>query len=144
MSPIVICHTVDFPPAELFAIAADIESYPDFLPNCVATRIVRRTNDVLLVDNVFRWGPLPIKFRTRAKFEAPHRIDIQSIDALLIDLSLSWRFQAHGEGTKLTFEMSLKLPSKSLSKLMMPTLQHQAEETQRAFLKRAQQLRDTA
>lgn len=142
MSPIVICRTVDFQPDELFAIAADIEAYPKFLPNCVATRIARRTGNVWLVDNVFRWGPLPVKFRTRATLDEPHCIDIQSIDSLLIDLSLSWQFQAQDKGSEIIFEMNLNLPSATLRKLMLPTLQHQVEETERAFLRRAQKLRD--
>ncbi|MBL4614770.1 MAG: hypothetical protein JKY27_07850 [Magnetovibrio sp.] len=143
MSPVTIRRTVDFSPDELFEVAANIEAYPKFLPHCVATRVTQRKEGVWLVDNVFSWGPFPIKFRTRAELDAPHGLNIQTIDSLLIDLSLSWRFRALEEGTNIMFEMNLTLPSKGLSRLITPSLRHQVEETERAFLRRAQLLRDT-
>jgi len=138
MEPIVFHRIVAFTPDELFAVAADIEAYPEFLPNCVATRIKQRDGNVWLVDNVFRWGPVPIRFRTRATLDAPHRIDIRSIDSLLIDLSLSWGFRAHGSETEVTLEMTLNLPGPKLG-FLEHTMRQQAEAIERAFLARAAQ-----
>jgi len=138
MQPIALQRIVNLSPGELFAVAADIEAYPEFLPGCVATRIRERKGNVWLVDNVFRWGPLPIRFRTRATLDAPHAIDIKSIDSALIDLSLSWRFHQHKDATEVTFEMTLNLPGPKLG-LFEQALRQQAEAIERAFLKRAAQ-----
>lgn len=139
MKPVIIHRTTTFTPTELFAVAADIEAYPDFLPNCIATRITARDGDVQLVDNVFHWGPLPISFRTRATFDPPHGIDIRSVDSLLIDLALTWRFDACEDGTDVTFEMDLKLPVPGLDRFLASTARIQAEETEQAFLRRVKQ-----
>jgi len=139
MKPVIIHRTTAFTPTELFAVAADIEAYPEFLPNCVATRITARDGDALLVDNVFRWGPLPISFRTRASLDPPHAIAIRSVASLLIDLALTWRFDACDGGTDVTFEMDLKLPVPGLDGLLANTARTQAEETEQAFLRRVKQ-----
>ena len=138
MHPIALQRTVDQSPEELFAVAADIEAYPEFIPGCVATRIRDRQDNIWLVDNVFRWGPVPMRFRTRATLRAPHAIDIRSIDSLLIDLSLSWRFKKQDSGTEVTFEMTLNLPGPKLS-LFEQTMRQHAEAIERAFLKRVAQ-----
>jgi len=139
MEPIIIRRTTGFTPSELFAVAADIEAYPEFLPNCVATRVTARDGNMQLVDNVFRWGPLPISFRTHATFDPPHSIDIRSVDSLLIGLALRWRFDACDGGTDVTFEMDLKLPVPGLDGLLANTARAQAQETEQAFLRRVSQ-----
>lgn len=138
MHPIALQRTVDQSPDELFAVAADIEAYPEFIPGCVATRIRERKDNIWLVDNVFHWGPVPIRFRTRATLTAPHAIDIKSIDSVLIDLSLSWRFKKQATGTEVTFEMTLNLPGPKLG-FFEQTLRQHAEAIERAFLKRVAQ-----
>ncbi len=138
MQPIALQRIVDQSPDELFAVAANIEAYPEFIPGCVATRIRDRKDNIWLVDNVFRWGPVPIRFRTRATLDAPHAIDIKSIDSVLIDLSLSWRFNKQEAGTEVTFEMTLNLPGPKLD-FFEQTMRQHAETIERAFLKRVAQ-----
>lgn len=140
MVHIALRRVVDLTPDELFSVAADIEAYPQFLPNCVATRIRRRQGHEWLVDNVFRWGPVPIRFRTRATLDAPHGIDIKSIDSLLIDLELKWRFLDHADGCEVLFEMSLRQPGPKLG-LFERAMRLHAEATERAFISRADSLR---
>ena len=138
MHPIALQRIVNQSPDELFAVAANIEAYPEFIPGCVATRIRDRKDNIWLVDNVFRWGPVPIRFRTRATLDAPHAIDIKSIDSVLIDLSLSWRFKKQGAGTEVTFEMTLNLPGPKIG-FFEQTMRQHAEAIERAFLKRVGQ-----
>ncbi len=85
----------DFPahaPEALFAIAADIESYPRFVPWCIATRILARHPDHWRCDNLFGTGPVRLRFHTRAEFDPPKAIDITSGDGPFRDFRLSWRF----------------------------------------------------
>jgi coenzyme Q-binding protein COQ10 len=37
---------------ELYKLVADVESYPDFLPWCVACRVTSRKDDIILADLV--------------------------------------------------------------------------------------------
>jgi len=138
MPTIALQRTVDLSPIELFTVAADIEAYPEFIPNCVATRIVERKDNIWLVDNVFRWGPVPVRFRTRAVMDAPHAIDIKSIDSALIDLALNWRFKDSANGAEVTFEMTLNLPGSKFGFVEQGLRQH-AQAIERAFVARAVQ-----
>jgi coenzyme Q-binding protein COQ10 len=137
MEPISIHAIVDFTPAHLYGVAVDVEAYPEFLPHCVATRIVRRETDALVVDNVFRWGPVPISFRSRAALDPPNGLDIRAIDGAPLELELKWRFAPFGQGTQVTFEMVLGSPGFGLDTLLVGVFREQAEQTHRAFLRRA-------
>lgn len=136
MKPVVIHRLCAFSPAELYQVASDIERYPEFLPNCTATRIRERKGDEWLVDNVFRWGPVPMSFQTRAKLSPPHAIDIRSVNALGLDFALGWRFEATDGGTRVTFEMTLSLPSTYLEALARGTVVDQAQSIADAFIQR--------
>jgi len=139
-TPIMIRRTVAYPAKDLFSIISDIEAYPQFIPNCTATRITARRGNEWLVDNIFRLGPVPLNFRTRAVLDPPHGIAIRSIDTGVIDLALKWQFSEGVDGTEMIFEMVLDIPGPAF--LLTRTLQHQAEEIEAAFLKRAASLLD--
>jgi len=79
--------------AQLFQVAGDIEAYPDFLPYCVATRILTQDGNLLTVDNVFRWGAVRVRFASKADFQPTHAIDIHSTDGPFKELQISWRFE---------------------------------------------------
>lgn len=86
---------MDFPgrtAEDLFAIAADIESYPRFVPWCIATRILARHPDHWRCDNIFGAGPVRLRFHTRAELDPPHRIVITSHDGPFRAFRLSWAF----------------------------------------------------
>lgn len=140
MEPVVIRRLCAFSPAELYRVAADIEHYPEFLPNCTATRIRERTDDEWLVDNVFRWGPVPLSFQTRAKMSPPHAIDIRCVNTLGLDFALGWRFEATDGGTRVTFEMTLGLPSSYLEALARGTVVDQAQTIADAFIQRTAEM----
>lgn len=89
-------------PAEAFALLADIESYPTFVPGFRTARIITRSADSWLVENVYALGPLHARFLTTARFDAARAIDITCRDAPWGSLALSWRFEPKGEGCSIT------------------------------------------
>jgi coenzyme Q-binding protein COQ10 len=82
-----------FTAAQLFRVAGDIEAYPNFLPYCVATRILTRDDDRMTVDNVFRWGAARVRFISQAEFQPTEAINIRSTDGPFKELKISWRFK---------------------------------------------------
>lgn len=95
--------TMEFPgrtPEQMFTLAADIESYPRFVPWCIATRILARHPDHWQCDNIFGLGPARLRFHTRAEFEPPHAIHITSADGPFRAFHLFWRFVPQGEGVR--------------------------------------------
>jgi len=90
-------RTIDgFRTEDLYAIAADFEAYPKFLPLCLAMRVRKRETDRLQVDNRFGIGPVRANFRTIAEFDPPNGIDIRSTDHPFQSLEISWRFEPVG------------------------------------------------
>lgn len=143
MRPIVVQRRVTFSPDQLFDVAADIEDYPNFLTNCAATRIVERDERGQLVDNVFRWGPIPLRFRTRAVFDRPHAIDIETVDGESIALKLSWQFSEEGPETTVRFSMALDMDVPLFSDAIADVLRQEMEKTEHAFIKRVEQLQSS-
>ncbi len=86
---------------QLFALASDIESYPFFIPGCVATRVIERRDNLWRVDNVFAFGPVRHRFISDAELNPPEGLDITSNDGPWKTFHLSWRFMPQDQGCKL-------------------------------------------
>lgn len=114
----------DYDAAQLFALAADIESYPQFIPWCRRARILARDGDVWEVDNHFGAGPLDAGFRTRAVLAPPHRLAITSDQPPFRAFRLEWHFADLSDGgcrVEAEYELSLRSPLlHGLARLAMP------------------------
>jgi coenzyme Q-binding protein COQ10 len=73
---------------QLFDLAADIESYPQFLRGWKAARIVGRDADRLRVEQMLGIGALHLKFETTATLLRPQRIDVTSRDPMFRQFAL--------------------------------------------------------
>lgn len=126
---------------QLFALVSDIESYPQFVPGCVATRILeRRPDGTWLVDNVFGAGPLRQRFMSRARPEAPHRLEVVSQDGPWRRFAMLWTFRPEGDGCSVDVELELSLRSPLLSSLAGAGLSQIEPRIVRAFEERAERL----
>ena len=56
---------INKPPAEVFALINDIESYPQFLPWCTHARVQSRTESQIVATIGVRKGALQGEFTTR-------------------------------------------------------------------------------
>ncbi len=95
MRPLAGRLAADFPRsdcARLFDVAADIESYPRFIPWCRAARVLRRDGGAWEVDNHFGAGPVDVAFRSRAVPCPPERLEITSTDGPFHCFRLVWTF----------------------------------------------------
>jgi coenzyme Q-binding protein COQ10 len=79
-----------------FAVASDIESYPEFLPGVIEARIVAKRGDRWVVDQCFGLGPLRSRFRTFATPEPPNALTIVSHEGPWREFRLHWRFRPAG------------------------------------------------
>ena len=96
-----------------FAMAADIEAYPDFLPMCRATRITVRDGDRLSVDNLFGFGPVSARFTSHAALHPPGGLEVTSEDGPFERLAITWRFDALSEAetqVNFRFEAAFRSP----------------------------------
>lgn len=85
---------------DLFEIVADVERYPEFVPGCLATRVIVRQEDRWLVENRYAVGPVPVSFRSHAYPEPPWSLRIVSEDGPWKRLDLHWTFDAEDDGCR--------------------------------------------
>lgn len=130
----------DYTPAQLFALASDIESYPYFVPGCVATRIVERRANVWRVDNVFAFGPMRHRFTSVAELNAPEGLDITSVDGPWKAFCLSWRFTPAEDGCLLACRFQAEFRSGVAATIASLGLHGAERRIMNAFERRAKAL----
>jgi ribosome-associated toxin RatA of RatAB toxin-antitoxin module len=81
---------VNQPPARLFELINDIESYPQFLPWCTHARVAARSPQEILATIGVRQGALHGEFTTRNILEPDHSIRMQLVDGPFRELQGQW------------------------------------------------------
>ena len=130
-----------FAPAQLFRLAADVERFTEFLPWVTASRILKRSEDAILVEMTIAAGPLRRRFSSRGVLNPPHRIDITSDDPIFMKFEQHWRFDtASGGGTHVDYSVDVELRSRVLQVLLAGSFGTWASATMAGFKRQAQRL----
>ncbi len=89
---------VAHPPERMFALVADVERYPDFLPFCKTLTVKRRTTDaegreVILCDMSVGYRSISERFTSRVTLDpAASRILVEYVDGPFSFLENKWTF----------------------------------------------------
>ena len=117
----VVKHT----PEQMFALVADVERYPEFLPLCEDLRIVRRQTDgegreVLVAAMSVGYRAIRETFTSRVTLDRPNRaILVEYVDGPFKRLENRWEFKPlSGGGTSVEFYISYEFRSMALGLLM--------------------------
>ena len=86
-------RTLPYSCEQLFDVAADVESYPDYLPGWVRARILERCGNRVRVEQQLGLKPLTLPFVTTAVFDRPQNISIHSDDGPFRFLQIDWSFE---------------------------------------------------
>jgi ribosome-associated toxin RatA of RatAB toxin-antitoxin module len=81
---------VSQPPAKLFALINDIESYPQFLPWCTHTRVQSRSEREIVATLGVRKGALTGEFTTRNKLDTDRSIGMDLVSGPFRTLQGQW------------------------------------------------------
>jgi ribosome-associated toxin RatA of RatAB toxin-antitoxin module len=105
---------VRFPAHLMYGVVEDVESYPQFLPWCGASRILRRSGDVVDAELEIAKAGFRKAFATRNTLLAPDEIRISLLEGPFAHLEGVWTFtplraDASKISLDLEFEMSGKL-----------------------------------
>src|SRR5690606_8930801 len=93
---------VPFTPAQMFALVADIERYPEFVPSVVAAKVLKRDENSIVGQLAMERAGVRETFTTRNEFEAPTRMSLALIEGPFRLLDGLWTFDALGDrGTKI-------------------------------------------
>jgi ribosome-associated toxin RatA of RatAB toxin-antitoxin module len=78
------------PPARLFDLINDIESYPTFIPWCTHSRVLSRSDREIVATIGVQRGPLKSEFTTRNELEKDRRIVMHLVDGPFKMLEGEW------------------------------------------------------
>ena len=123
----------------IFALVADVASYPEFVPLCHAAE-VRRVGEGL-VEASLRMARGPIRFwlTTRNREVAPSRIEMRLVKGPFGRLDGRWSFEdAAGGGTRVSLDLEFEGASRLLGRLAAPFLNEVADSMVLAFTRRAE------
>lgn len=130
----------------MFALVADIERYPEFLPMCEALTIrSRRERDgvvLLVADMTVGYKAIRETFTSQVVLKpSENRIDVKYVDGPFKYLTNIWRFDA-GEtsGTQVKFFIDYEFKSRVLGALMGAVFDRAFRMFTDAFEKRADEI----
>src|ERR1700745_24621 len=69
-------RVLPYTPEQLFALVADVERYPEFLPWCVGARIRERRLDLIVADLIVGFRMFRERFTSRVSLDPPPRIGV--------------------------------------------------------------------
>lgn len=106
---------VPYSAEDMFALVADVEAYPSFLPWCSAVEVHSRDGIVVEATLELHRGGLRKRFRTRNTMQPFERMDLDLVGGPFRHLSGGWRFTALGEqGSKVALELEFEFDSRLL------------------------------
>ena len=130
-------------PDQMFALVADVESYPQFLPMCEALTVrSRKERDgvtLIVAEMTVGYKAIRETFTSQVILKPEEqRIDVKYIDGPFKYLSNIWRFdEAPGGGTEIHFFIDYEFKSRILGALMGAMFDRAFRMFAEAFEKRA-------
>lgn len=128
---------------QLFALAADVERYPDYLPGWSSVQILEQGEVALDALQRVSLGPFTWEFTSHAEFDAPEWIRVHSDDGPFGDLDIVWHFTAIPLGaTRVALRMQCRMRSAPLELLVSPLFERHGQAVMEAFAQRAVSIYD--
>ncbi|MET3660112.1 type II toxin-antitoxin system RatA family toxin [Aquamicrobium ahrensii] len=129
-------------PDKMFALVADIERYPEFLPLCEALTVQsRRERDgktLLVASMSVGYKAIRETFTTQVLLKPENRaIDVKYIDGPFKYLSNVWEFEEDGAGCLVRFFIDYEFKSRLLGAVMGSMFDRAFRMFAEAFEKRA-------
>jgi coenzyme Q-binding protein COQ10 len=127
----------------MFAIAADVERYPEFVPWTVALRIVRRQNqgenEILIAQTVVGFQALRERYTSRVVLDRKHyAIDVTQTEGVFRKLDTHWKFTPLDEQScRVDFAIQFEFKSRVLSAVAGRAFGLVVKQMTKAFEERA-------
>jgi len=124
--------------ADLFALVADVEAYPAFLPWCAAAEVSRRDPAQVVATLHVSYRGMRQRFTTRNAMVDGARIEMRLVDGPFRHLFGLWEFTAlAADACRVELKLSYELASPLLARAIGPAFDHIANSLLDAFVRRA-------
>ena len=129
----------------MYAVVADVEKYPEFLPWCAALRILSKERvkdrDVLRAEMLVGFGALRERYTSRVVLDAAaHTVDVAQTDGPFLQLESHWSFAPEGEGCRVDFSIAFEFKNPFLDRVAGRAFEHALVKMTDAFEARARAL----
>jgi len=103
---------VKYSARQMFDLVNDIEAYPQFLPWCVASRIIKQEGDIVDAELTISKGGFKKSFSTRNKIDDGGRITVSLLEGPFTSLEGVWNFMPLREdASKIALDLEFEMPS---------------------------------
>jgi coenzyme Q-binding protein COQ10 len=133
-------RVLPYTPEQLFALVADIERYPEFLPWCAGARIRERGPNLVVADLIIGFRMVRERFTSRVSLEPPQRIDVAYAEGPFRHLNNHWSFSPDPGGCRLGFFVDFEFKSRLLQRLIEVLFSEAVRRMVGAFERRARDL----
>ena len=130
---------INQPPARLYALINDIESYPQFLPWCSHAHVASRTEREIVATIGVRQGALHGEFTTRNTLEPNRSIHMQLLSGPFRTLDGLWLLTPVEDGCRVDLTMRFAFKSTLTGLLFEPKFAETVGSLVDAFVARARQ-----
>ena len=129
---------VPYTPAQMFALVADIERYPEFVPWVARAQVTERTDTTVVGRLEMDRAGIRETFTTRNVLDAPHRMDLHLVEGPFKMLEGTWTFEPLGErGAKISLVMRFEFANPVTVLLLSRSFEKSCGELVDAFVGRA-------
>ena len=132
---------VKFSAQQMFDLVDDIESYPQFLPWCSGSRVLRRENDIVEGEIQIAKAGFHKSFATRNRLDRGGRIQISLLDGPFKSLEGFWSFMPLREdASKISLDLEFEIAGKLASLAFGPVFNQICNTMVTSFTQRAKAL----
>jgi coenzyme Q-binding protein COQ10 len=141
----IVPYTADL----MYAVVADVETYPKFLPWCRGLRVLKRERvkgrEVLYADMLIGFGSFRERYTSRVLLDPEaRRIDVTQSEGVFRRLETHWSFTPEGESCRVDFSIEFEFKSRLLGAVAGKAFANVLLEMSQAFEARARAISATA
>ena len=128
-------------PEDLFALVADVKSYPEFLPWCLGARVREQSDEKMIADLIIGFRIYREKFTSYVDLD--HKaleIKVNYADGPFKYLHNSWVFKPHPDGCEIYFHVDFEFQSRLFQSVIETLFSEAVMRMVRAFETRADAL----
>ncbi len=129
-----------YTPEQLFALVADVERYPEFLPWCVGARVRERKPNLIVADLIIGFRMFRERFTSRVTLDPPRRIDVTYSEGPFRYLHNHWIFEPVANGCRIDFFVDFEFKSRILQRVIEVLFSEAVRRMVAAFEHRAHDL----
>ena len=128
-------------PEQLYELVADVRSYPQFLPWCLAARIRYQDEISLAADLIIGFRMFREKFTSYVDLDADAlEINVRYAEGPFRYLTNKWRFLPHKDGCEIDFYVDFEFNSRLLQSVIETLFTEAVRRMVQAFETRADAL----